>query len=70
MKELPEVSPQGRWASRAGKAASQQRQEEVVALEIIISTEIQMNPSAVEPRAAGTIPGVLESNSSHNTGTP
>lgn len=48
-----------RRASSAGKPGSQRRQDEVVALEIIISAAIQINPSAVEPRAAGIIPGLL-----------
>lgn len=48
--------PRERRASSAGKTASQQREDKVVALEIIISTAIQINPLAAESRQATVIP--------------
>lgn len=48
--------PKERWASSAGKAASQQREDKVVALEIIISTAIEINPLAAESRQETIVP--------------
>lgn len=53
---LQRYLPRERWASSAGKTASQQREDKVVALEIIISTAIQVNPLAAETRQATIIP--------------
>lgn len=48
--------PKERWASSAGKAASQQREDKVVALEIIISTAIHINPLDADSRQEMTVP--------------
>lgn len=53
---LQRYLPRERWASSAGKTASQQREDKVVALEIIISTAVQINPLAAESRQATIIP--------------
>lgn len=48
--------PSERWSSSAGKTASQQREDKVVALEIITSTAIQINPLAAESRHIRIVP--------------
>lgn len=53
---LQRYLPRERWASSAGKTASQQREDKVVALEIIISTAIQINPLAAESRQGTIVP--------------
>lgn len=53
---LQRYLPRERWASGAGKTASQQREDKVVALEIKISTVIQINPLAAESRQATIVP--------------